>query len=142
MAEAVRTPPAPPRPRVRPHLPAAGVDLVPFCPYPEFVARLLAAEYVFYWNVFSCSRLHRLAQARPVFFFDRGHVARAFAPSYELGVRCFYDGYEPVYLDPDAPLDRENLERRAADERAARLDIKRHLQRSPTPDQVVAALCA
>jgi hypothetical protein len=49
-------------------------ELIPFCSYAEFTSRLARAEYVFYWHLFSCSVLLRLASSRPVFFFDRGHI--------------------------------------------------------------------
>ena len=61
------------------------VELLPFCPFVEFEARLLAAEYAFYWNVFSFSVVLRIANGFPVFFYDRGHLSRTIEPLYDIG---------------------------------------------------------
>ncbi len=89
--------------RKRPSL--RGVDLLPFCPYPQFERLLLASEYVFYWNVFSGSSLLRIINALPAFYFDRGHVSRWFPRFYEAGLRFYFSGWEPTFLDQRDSLD-------------------------------------
>src|SRR6185436_4962368 len=116
-------------------------DLLPFCPFPDFLRYVLHAEYVFYWNVFSASILARLALNRPVFFFDQGHMARLIAPLYDAGVQLHFGGKEPTYLDPTGLLEPDDLERQWA---CAGLGNRELLQvwadASPSPQQLLQRL--
>jgi hypothetical protein len=119
---------------------AAGVELLSFCPYADFVSRLLEAEYVFYWNVFSCSLLVRLANERPVFFFDRGHLSRTIKPFYEVALSRHFGSWEPVYLDPERPLDLGELEELAGQQRTALSTIRKRWEASPSPTELLDQL--
>jgi hypothetical protein len=120
--------------------PLGNVELVPFCPFPQMIARLVDAEYAFYWNVFSCSMLVRLAMGRPVFFFDRGHMARAIEPMYEWGLRFHFGDWRPVALDTNQPLTAENLDEMARVQRAELDAIRRKWAKSPSPQDLVDRL--
>ena len=115
----------------------APVELLTFCAFGRFTALLLGAEYAFYWNAVSHSILFRLLNGLPVFLFDRGHLARGVRSIYPRIVDWYYQGWEPIYLDPGAPLRADELRGRAGDYRAAADGISRHLRRSPTPAEVI-----
>jgi hypothetical protein len=118
----------------------SGIRLISFCPYTQFIPLLLRAEYVFYWNCFSASLLVRWSEQRPVFFFDRGHMARVVGAIYPLGLQCYYLGWKPSYLDQTEPLDLNVLEVLAEDQRPAIRSVLEHRHLSPTPDQLVDML--
>ena len=62
------------------------MSLLPYCSYEEFEQRLLDAEFVFYWQIFSTSTFLRLWNGLPVFFFDQGHNAHLLSPLQEAGL--------------------------------------------------------
>ncbi len=78
--------------------------LISFCNYSRFTSLLLESEYVFYWNILSNSLLLRHVNELPVFFFDKGHMARFIRPLYETAVEHYYQGKPPVYLEWDQSL--------------------------------------
>lgn len=81
--------------------------------YPGFMAALLAAEYAFFWNLYSFSLLHRVLARRPVLFFDEGHMVQILPALREAGIRLFYDGWTPPRLALDQPLEAARLGREA-----------------------------
>jgi len=88
----------------------SDVTLLESLPYAQFVDTLLRAEYAFYWNVFSFSMLLRLMNGLPVFFFDKGHLARIVRGYYAAAVNCYFGGLEPIFADPALPLTPGRLE--------------------------------
>ena len=124
----------------RPRRDAFEAELVRFSSYPEFAARLLAAEYAFYWNAFSCSALMvRTAKRLPVFFFDQGHVAQFSRHIYADGLRAYYGGREPPTLPFDA-LDPGTLATRAAEQATGVQRLLDYWGRSPPPWRVLELL--
>jgi hypothetical protein len=117
-----------------------NAELVPFCPFPEMISRLIEAEYAFYWNVFSCSMLVRLARGQPVFFFDRGHMARVIRPIYDWGLRFHFGNWSPVFLDANEPLTPERLAKLALTQQGGFEAIRRKWQMLPSPQDVVDRL--
>jgi hypothetical protein len=120
--------------------PLENVELVPFCPVLQMISRLIDAEYAFYWNVFSCSMLVRLARGQPVFFFDRGHMARVIEPIYEWGLRFHFGDWRPVALETDQPLTVEKLNELALLQKTEFDVIRRKWQASPSPQDLVDRL--
>jgi len=116
------------------------VELISLRPFSEFESRILGAEYVFYWNAFSFSMLPRLANTLPVFFFDRGHLARVVKPYYRAALTCHFSGSEPNYLDQRDELDPGALAKFAEKQKSWARSIVKHWQSSPTPDQLVSQL--
>ena len=119
-------------------LPAASVGGNPLG--PRFSALVLSAEYVFYWNVLSHSMFLRLLNARPVFLFDRGHLVRNVTPLYERIIEWYYQGWQPIYLDPAQDLTAQPLDYLAGEYRDAAREIGTLMQRSPLPDQMIEEL--
>jgi tetratricopeptide (TPR) repeat protein/glycosyltransferase involved in cell wall biosynthesis len=117
--------------------PASDVTLMTFCSFKRFSALLLAAEYVFYWNALSHSMFMRLFNGLPTFLFDRGHLVRNVTPLYERIVQWYYQGWEPVYLDPRQPLTLEGLTGPAEAYRAGARQIRGSLRRAPAPAEMV-----
>jgi hypothetical protein len=115
-------------------------ELIPFCSYPQFISRLFDAEYVFYWNTFSCSILLRLANALPVFFFDQGHIPRLLKPCEEAGIRCYYGGVRPAILDARQPLGAAELERLVAEQQLEMQAVREYWKGSPAPGEVIDRL--
>jgi hypothetical protein len=117
-----------------------SVELVPFCPFPEMISRLIEAEHAFYWNVFSCSMLVRLAIGQPVFFFDRGHMARVIEPMYEWGRRFHFGDWRPVTLETGQPLTAEKLDELALVQQTEFDAFRRKWRESPSPQDLVDRL--
>lgn len=118
----------------------AAVDLVPFASYREFSARLRAAEYAFYWNLFSCSAYAlRLARKRPVLYFDQGHVAQFGAVIYQDAVQCYFGGYQPTQRQ-HGELRAEELPELAREQRRAVDGLIAYWRQSLTPREVVDAM--
>ena len=86
-----------------------GAILLSFCPFDLFHALLLDAEYVFYWNIFSNSIILRVVNGLPLFSFNRGHLAPVVTGLAEKGLRCYYQGASPPYLDQRRPLSLDTL---------------------------------
>jgi len=117
-----------------------GLILTPFCGHDVFQSLLLDAEFVFYWNVFSNSVMARVMNRRPVFFFGRGHMAYAMPALYVAGVRHYYLDCELPYLDQRGGLTVERLVQLAAQQETGFESTRSQLNRSPTPDVLVARL--
>ena len=119
-----------------------GLTLITRCPYDEFERRLLEAEIAFYWQIFPTSAFMRLWNGLPAFFFDRGHNARLLQPMHEAGLKHYYVGGAPTYLDISRPLDacallacRPEFDRFAA-------EAREHLSLLPTPQAMLEAISA
>jgi hypothetical protein len=117
-----------------------AVDLVPFASYRDFSARLRAAEYAFYWNLFSCSAYAlRLARKRPLVYFDQGHVAQFGPVIHRDAVRCYFGGYQPAQRQ-HGELRVEELPDLAREQRRAVDGLIAYWRQSPTPGEVVDAV--
>ena len=120
----------------------SGVSLLEACPFVEFEQRLLEAEAVFYWQLFSTSTFLRLWNGLPVFFFDRGHGARILEPLYRESMKFYYMGGSPIQLDVEAPLDAGNLAALGHAVRQSAHESRQRLARLPTPAQMIEAIIA
>lgn len=120
-------------------VPDAAV-MMPFCGHAQFREALLAAEYVFYWNVFTNSAAARLGDGRPVFLFDIGHMAHAMPPLLALGLRTYYPDVALPMLDARAPLDPASLATHAAKLSGSLGAARARLHSQPTPAQAAARL--
>jgi hypothetical protein len=83
----------------------SGVTVLGRCAYREFEERLFDAEVAFYWQIFSTSAFVRLWNGLPVFSFDPGHTSRYSTVLHEAGLKHYFMGRSPRYLDIEAPLD-------------------------------------
>lgn len=117
-----------------------GALLLSFCNYDLFGRLLLDAEYVFYWNLFSNSIIPRIANRLPLFFFDRGHLARAIQPLFELGLREYYTNMPLPFLDFRQPLDPTAIATAAAAQAETMEPVRTHFRSSPDPAAIVARL--
>lgn len=117
-----------------------NVELLSFCDYDRFTSLLLGAEFAFYWNAVSHSILLRLLNAKPVFLFNKGHLARGVKKIYPRIIDCYYQGREPIYLDPMAPLLLPELSQLSTQYCEQSKLISEGLQKAPTPDEVIDAL--
>ena len=122
--------------------PDSGVSFLPTCSFEEFQQRLLEAEIVFYWQIFSTSAFFRLWNGLPVFFFDQGHIARVLGPLRDAGLKHYYLGGPPIYLDIERPLDAAQLEQMSAGFRESAQEARRLLAGLPTPAQMVGTITA
>ncbi len=120
--------------------PGSGVSFLPTCSFEEFQERLLDAEIVFYWQIFSTSAFFRLWNGLPVFFFDQGHNARVLKPLREAGLKHYYLAGPPVYLDIDKPLDAAELARLGAGFSQSAHDVRKRLASLPNPSEMVSAI--
>lgn len=115
---------------------ASGAALtLPFCSYRSFLAVLLHAEHVFFWNILSNSVLIRVANGGSVFFFDEGHMARFIPALRPLALESYYRDAPLPWLDPAQSLDAQFLEQAAAGQPATFAPALEALQSLPTPDQ-------
>jgi tetratricopeptide (TPR) repeat protein len=110
-----------------------SVTLLTYCSFKRFSALLLSAEYAFYWNSVSHSMLLRLYNKAPVFQFDKGHLVRNVKHLYERVVGCYYQGWDPIYLNQEEELEPVKLAVLAGQYRSAAQDVVKRLKRSPTP---------
>ncbi len=117
-----------------------GLLLVPFCRHTQFMSLILDAEYVFFWNLFSNSVVARAVNRLPMFFFDRGHMARYCPGLFERYMTCYFTAGCPPCLPMDEPLDAEQLPRRAAEQADAMNALADNLLKSPAPAEVVRRL--
>jgi hypothetical protein len=118
----------------------SGISLLAPCPYEEFQNRLLDAEVVFCWQVFSTSTFVRLLHGLPVFFFDRGHAASIFPLMYQAGLKCYYPSGSPIYLDIENPLDADKLTARSSAFRQSGTDNHQRLEKAQTPAELVSEI--
>ena len=114
-----------------------NVELLSFCDYDQFTSLLLGAEFAFYWNAVSHSILLRLLNAKPVFLFNKGHLARGVPAIYPRIIDCYYQGREPIYLDPLESLHLTDLLHLATQYCEQSKRISEDLQKAPTPAQVI-----
>ena len=105
--------------------------------YAGYMRSLMAAEYVFFWNFYSFSLIHRVLANRPVFFFDEGHMVHILPAIGQEGIRLFYDGWRPPVLPLDRPLDARELARREPDMRRQFERIVDGLRRCPSPHELL-----
>jgi hypothetical protein len=117
-----------------------GVSLLRACAFEEFEQRLLDAEIVFYWQIFSTSAFLRLWNGLPVFFFDQGHSSRLSRPMHEAGLKYYFMGGAPIYLDIEKTLEASALAGSNAGFRASARDSRERLARLPTPGEMVNAI--
>jgi hypothetical protein len=117
-----------------------NVTLLSFCSFQRFSSLLLSAEYAFYWNSLSHSMLFRLINRAPVFQFDKGHLVRNVKPLYKRIVHCYYQGWNPIYLDQEKELNVEKLSELAAEYRAAADRVCRLMRRAPSPEEMIAGI--
>jgi len=96
---------------------AQGVGAVSACNFPVFLDRLVNAEYVFYWNLFSASIVGRVINRRPFFVFDKGHLAYAMKPLLPIALEHFYPGCDIDRLDAEEPIDVATLDQLAEQQR-------------------------
>jgi tetratricopeptide (TPR) repeat protein len=124
-----------------PRLPTAeGIDLLPFCPFTRFLALLLSAEQVFYWNAVSHSLLIRLFNQLPIVQFDRGHLLRTAPGIYDRIVAWYYQGWVPPVRDHRVALTRETAAGWAAEYRPQAARLVERYRRAPSPEALVAEL--
>jgi hypothetical protein len=116
------------------------IQLLDFCPFTRAMSLLLAAETCFYWNSVSHSVIMPLWNARPVFFFDRGHLVRAAPTIYPRILAWYHQGLEPSWLDQKAALSLAVVEREAAEKAARRADIVVRYSRAPSPAIMLESL--
>jgi hypothetical protein len=116
------------------------IRLLAFCPFTRAMSLLLAAEACFYWNQVSHSVIMPLWNARPVFFFDRGHLVRAAPALYPRILAWYHQGVEPSWLDQKAALSLPVVEREAAAKAAMRADIVARYRRAPSPAVMLGSL--
>lgn len=120
-----------------------GAVLLPFCPYDRFAGLLFGAEAVFYWNIFSSTVPIRLVNRLPFYFFDRGHMARASQPLFEVGMREYYLDSPLIYVDPLKQLDADELDRITETQEGRGMDdARRNFWRSPSPREMIRDLLA
>ena len=123
------------------HLPSrTTVELLDFCGYHEFTSRLIDAEYVFYWNLFSASFLLRASAGLPAFFFDRGHLTRLIGRMYPLALRVHLRDWEPQYLSLESTLDPALLAEQAQIHERQLTRVVAYWKESPTPDELLASV--
>ena len=129
---------------LRPWLPAdAEIGLHANDSYADFMARLMQAEYAFFWNLYSFSLIHRVMAQRPVMFFDEGHMVQILPALHEAGIRLFYDGWRPPVLTLAAALELPALERAATEARQQFARITQGMRQGEAPlDLLRAALSA
>ncbi|CAA0098142.1 Uncharacterised protein [Halioglobus japonicus] len=118
----------------------ARKDLLTFCAYEDFNARLLNAEYVFYWNLASYSTFLRVINGLPMFMFDEGHLARHVKPMHERMVRWYYQNWTPPSLNQHEALDADALEDLASTYKKETDVIVKNLRELPPPEQVIQEL--
>jgi hypothetical protein len=127
--------------QLMPRMPTAeGIDLLPYCPFTQFLALLLSAEHVFYWNAVSHSLLVRLYNQLPVVLFDRGHLIRTAPAVYDRIVRWYYQGWTPPLRDHRTPLTLDTVEGWAAAYRQAAGRLVERFRRAPAPAAMIADL--
>jgi len=120
---------------------ADRVKLISFCGYDAFTRLLLSAEAAFYWNVVSNSMFHRVLNGLPNFYFDPGHLGRI-QPIYELAVKNYFAGWEPICLDHKQHLSLELLRIVDGVFRQETARMRDQYRSAPSPPDLIAAICA
>lgn len=86
-----------------------SISIIASCSFSEFMDRLVDAEYAFYWNQFSASIVGRVLNRAPFFTFDKGHLAYAMKPLFDVGVGHFYPECSLRRLDLEASLREDEM---------------------------------
>ena len=114
-----------------------GVTARSDIPYAEYMSLLMQAEYVFFWNYFSFSVIHRVLAELPVFFFHEGHMVHILPALWKEGVRVVYDGWRPPLLPMDKGLDERDLSLRAGEATREFRRVGDGLRRCPSPEEIL-----
>jgi hypothetical protein len=117
-------------------------ELLSFRSPADVESRLLEAEYAFFWDAGSLFQLSRLAAGLPVFHFDRGYLARAIRPYYDVARQCFFGGWEPKYVDPRQIFSPYVLEHLAVTQKESLAGVRQRWRSAPTPDELVTWLAS
>ena len=117
------------------------VDLISYCGYDQFTALLLGAEATFYWNLVSNSMFHRVLNGLPNFFFDPGHLGRI-QSIYELAIKNYFVGWEPVCLDQMQGLSLELLRLVNGVFQQETTRMRDQFQTAPSPQQFISSIHA
>lgn len=110
--------------------------------YAGYMRTLMAADYAFFWNIYSFSVFHRVLANRPTFFFDEGHLVQFIPTIGQEGVRLFYDGWRPSLLGLDKPLRRDELGRTESEVRRQFQRIVGGLSGCASPQEVLQRISA
>ena len=108
--------------------------------YPRYMRALMDAEYVFFWNFYSFSIIHRIIAGRPVFFFDEGHMVKILPALQQAGIDMYYGGWRPPLLPAGEALDRATLDAQALEARAAFARIVARLRTCDAPRDMLRAI--
>ena len=114
-----------------------GITARTQAPYAEYMTILLGAEYVFFWNFFSFSIIHRVLAERPVFYFHEGHMVHILPALGQEGVRVVYGGWRPPLLGLGATLDERELAERSIEVRREFARIAAGMRKSHSPRELL-----
>ena len=118
----------------------ARVSLLPGCSFDEFEKRLLDAEIVFYWQIFSTSTFLRLLHGLPVYCFDAGHSAHLSESFHKKCLAQYYLVAPPALLSIDEPLDKSRLMEPNGSFIASAELFRKKLSVLPTPTEMIDSL--
>ena len=116
--------------------------LLSFCAHHYFMQLLLEAEYLFLWNIFSNCLIPRLSNRRPVFFFDKGHMALAIPAILNLGMQYNYNNAPLTYLEQTNTLNSEQLAQLIPQQEATFTPTRKAFFSCATPETVVQQIIA
>jgi hypothetical protein len=119
-----------------------GARVLDFCDCRSFRGLLLNAEYVFYWNIFSNSILVRIANVSPIFFFDRGHLARSIPSLIPIAMRSYFANAELPMLDPRQRLNADAVGAKAKEQSVTFAPTYRAFHALPSPDEMLRSIAA
>lgn len=105
--------------------------------YSDYMRLIMGSEYTFFWNYFSFSVIRRVIAARPVFFFDEGHMVNILPALARIGVDSFYGGWKPPLLALGDVLEEERLTALAEDIRENFRRIRSRLESCPSPQALL-----
>ena len=120
----------------------AGLRLMSFCSYGQFMSLLHEAEYCFYWNLYTSTVPARVVNQLPVFFFARGHMAEAIPALAVAAAQLYYAGARVPLLDFEQPCDAAALAPIAAAQADLFATARVQFQQAPPPDTMVAHILA
>ena len=125
---------------LRPELHASDdIKILSAPTYTVYERLVLDAEIVFFWNYFSFSLIHRLLNAKPLFFFDEGHMGNVLPSLIERGVQYYYAGWNPPTLDIRDTPDPDRLARMTNEFQSAVSRIVERYRSSPSPRDLLRA---
>jgi hypothetical protein len=113
-----------------------SISVISFCKFTLYQSILLTAKVVFYWNVFSASVIQRIATKKPVLFFSKGHMCDVCPGLYEHGLRYWYQGIEPTFMDVTKPLPDDLQQDLFEKEKNNLQKICEQWERQPSPESV------